>query len=666
MRYKHLLVIPIAFIFSLFAYFGMMLIIPTPAAQAHAFVIGSDPVDGSTISSMPDEVHIFFNANISPLSNAHVILTQNGSEIDISAAPAYISPTNPRELITPIKTPARQPEGSYEIKWTALSNGDGHTTYGLIGFNVGFSSVGLSGTTMLGPGSSNNLQGIHALNFTNLLAIFWEWIILLALIIWIGILVIEQYIFVEGGVTGLFTRARKLTFSLQWLCLYALLFGDIVSISLRATQLTQYEHITILNSLIGILFQSNYGHTWLLRIILILATMGLLYSISKGKKTFPAFTTPPEHIRRATTPLTKFSQNVTTTQQTPRKTVRLLETPTTIPTMPRSYAIVWWTLATCITFTYALSASTVQVLHPYYSVVLFTFMSLIAQGIWLGGFAYLSYVLLPILLGKELEYNTETLTVLIHRFAPLSLVSMLVQLVCVFFLDETSLSTVSQLWTDPFGRTLLIQTILLLATVLLTIYAFLVLRTKITRQTRRIPVVHADLPTRRTRQSELNISGKRLQITGSAATLCGAAILLCSAFMAFFAPPIRFPDIVYINQPAQQSTNATGIQTKQMGNLSVTLQVLPLQTGYNHTVIVAINDQNNHPITNAQVTISMNMATMDMGTAQQTISKGTPVYITTFTSQSTLNMAGLWNVQVEIQEPSQAPIQSTFAINMNT
>jgi hypothetical protein len=43
-----------------------------PAALAHAFVIGSDPVDGSTLNTAPSAVSIFFNVPISSASSASV------------------------------------------------------------------------------------------------------------------------------------------------------------------------------------------------------------------------------------------------------------------------------------------------------------------------------------------------------------------------------------------------------------------------------------------------------------------------------------------------------------------------------------------------------------------------------------------------------------------
>src|SRR5260370_12311798 len=106
-----------------------------PAALAHALVIGSDPIDGSTISTPPARVRIFFNASISSASIAHVyVFAANGQQVD--AAHSSIPAANPLELDTLLIHPASLPQRSDEVKWVAISNADGHTTTGLIGFNV--------------------------------------------------------------------------------------------------------------------------------------------------------------------------------------------------------------------------------------------------------------------------------------------------------------------------------------------------------------------------------------------------------------------------------------------------------------------------------------------------------------------------------------------------
>src|SRR5436309_2271122 len=161
-------------------------------ALAYAFVIGSDPVDGSTIASSPAVVRIFFNADISSASLAHVYLFTTGSTPSegqlVDAARSTISPANLRELDTPLLTPGRLLQGSYEVRWTAIATDDGHATSGLIGFNVGHSATGLSGTPLLGPSTSNYLPHM---SLQGILAVMWEWLTLLVLTFWVGMLVTE-------------------------------------------------------------------------------------------------------------------------------------------------------------------------------------------------------------------------------------------------------------------------------------------------------------------------------------------------------------------------------------------------------------------------------------------------------------------------------------------
>src|SRR5260370_7472379 len=83
-----------------------------PAALAHAFVIGSDPVDGSSISTPPAVVRIFFNTPISPDSMAHVYVFATGGPSDgqlLDAAHTTIPPPTPQELYPPLTTPPSLP-----------------------------------------------------------------------------------------------------------------------------------------------------------------------------------------------------------------------------------------------------------------------------------------------------------------------------------------------------------------------------------------------------------------------------------------------------------------------------------------------------------------------------------------------------------------------------
>src|SRR5947209_8853440 len=141
-----------------------------------------------------------------------------------------------------------------------------------------------------------------------------------------------------------------------------------------------------------------------------------------------------------------------------------------------------------------------------------------------------------------------------------------------------------------------------------------------------------------------------------------AAVLVCTSLMSFYAPPIVFPAITYTNPPIQ---NAAGNgQTKQVGDISITLQVLPGKIGVSNSIIVILTDSNGNPITDARVQLDTNMLVMDMGTAHATIDKGSPIYVTTFNKAEAFSMAGVWNVEVSVQRAGQARVQVGFQVTV--
>src|SRR2546425_2674503 len=91
----------------------------TPVALAHAFVIGSDPVDGSTVSVAPAVVRIFFNEDIGSARIAHVF-SPHGRPGE--AARSNNSTRDPRELDTPLTTPPFFPQSGYTPRLTTPSN----------------------------------------------------------------------------------------------------------------------------------------------------------------------------------------------------------------------------------------------------------------------------------------------------------------------------------------------------------------------------------------------------------------------------------------------------------------------------------------------------------------------------------------------------------------
>ena len=113
------------------------------------------------------------------------------------------------------------------------------------------------------------------LDFTSALVVAWEWLILLALAFWVGMLVCEKVALYSGA------RAQKQTRPLHWLCLVALFVGSIVSLILRTAQLSATPDLTTMEH---ILFTSSYGALWLARMGLIVLAAGLPLFVRRTRR----------------------------------------------------------------------------------------------------------------------------------------------------------------------------------------------------------------------------------------------------------------------------------------------------------------------------------------------------------------------------------------------
>ena len=717
---------------------------PTPSrasvALAHAYVIGSDPVDGSTVSSAPAVVRIFFNEAIGPASVAHVF-APDGQVVD--AAPSSISRTNPRELDTPLASPGSLPQGGYTVRWTALSSEDGHTTHGVIGFNVGQSSVSLPGETILGPSTSNTLP---QLDLFGVLSVAWDWLVMLALTFWVGILVMEGLVLVRPAArqegtpetetsqsleqeSDLLTQARKQSLPLQWLMLTALLVGEIITLILRTTVLTQTLGGSGINlpALRRLVVETNYGHLWMARVTLIAVALGLLWwttrqqnskritlsrnrsgsrfsqlrrqvaqeqsaelpidndngrgnpteekdissnegpavSAGKGLPTSAVGQVSEEVSGQTPTPqvpsLVPIKLQITSSAKAPMDVLAPLVGTRRTGTW---LTIVWFVLAGLILLTIALTSDAAQLAQPHASAIVLDWLYLAAQSMWFGTLTYLGYLLLPLLQIVEPHHYAGTCALLLRRLTTPALGTFGVLLVSGLFLSESSLSSVQQLLTDPYGRALLVKIMLIVLMLMFSVYGLFAIRPKLARQTALLPVVDVELPARRARQSALERTVHRLRQTLKLQSWMGAGALLCAALMAFYAPPIVFPANSYAisTSAASPSSAAINAQTQKVGNLSVTLEVLPGRVDYANTVVVTIDDNQGNPVTDAQVQLTTNMELMDMGTAHATVKGGNPTYIATFNKDAAFSMFGAWDITVRIQRPNQAVVQTVFKV----
>ncbi len=721
-RYLRLLLLMAGCLGLLLSLSWLPLFSQAQAALAHAFVIGSDPIDGSTINTAPTMVRIFFNADISSASSARVIVfapngPANGLEVD--GGHSSIPAGNARELDTPLLSPASLPQGSYEVKWTALALDDGHATSGLIGFNLGYSVTGLSGTPALGPSTSNHLP---QLNMQGVLSVMWEWLTALALTFWVGMAMMEGLLFararaagddLEGGVLASLRRHGR---ALQWLCLTAVLVGEIINLVLRGALLTQANEQSGIDptTIRKLVFDTSYGHLWIARFILVCLALAFLWwttrqqnqqrrqqaarlsgTMRPGKPAANRFS----QLRMQVVAAQKAEESAdvdgeATTRQEPGTQAKLTASPVApiaaLPTTPilpspmpvrpatvtgtqRWHIIAWLALAGLILFTLALSSDTAHLAQAQYSAAILTWLRLLAQAAWFGGAAYLGFVLLPQAPTLEPDHNGKFLLNLLNAYTPLLLLAFGVLLLGNLFLAETTISNAQQWLSDPYGRALLIQLLVFALMLIFTIYGFFFVKPALRRQVALLSVVQADLPARRARRSALEQTERRLKLSMHILAVLGAGVLLCAALMSFFAPPIVFPKISYVltitnADGSPVATPAANTFTQQAGNLTVTLQVAPGRVNVANTVSITLKDSSGNLITNAHIQAITNMQVMDMGTINKDLSTAgnNGTYRAVFQPNEAFSMIGAWDISLTIQQPNHTPVQTQFVITLTS
>ncbi|HEX7737716.1 MAG TPA: copper resistance protein CopC [Ktedonobacteraceae bacterium] len=674
----------------------------TPTASAHAFVVGSDPIDSSTISKPPAEVRIYFDAPVASASRAVVnAYTISSAKVLVSTGPGTVNASNPRELDIPLLPSNKLPQGGYEVRWTAVSLTDGHATSGLIGFNLGISNTGVDGTPNLGPSTSNHFP---QLSVQGILAVAWDWLVILALLFWTGILITETMIIPRVMAGNLLTQARKHSRPLQVLCLAGLLVGEVINLVLRATSFTQLLGDNGINpdTLAQFVLNTNYGHFWLARVVLL--ACALFFFWWSGKRQHQADATSPgpqsrnkkrfrqlrQQVRaesasenagassHALSTLTRSQARVSgavaanasparsTTSAQPRISPHNTLAETLAEQFSPWYSGSWLALAGLVMLSLVLSNELIQLTSLPLSAGLLSWLSLVAQATWFGGMAYLGFTLLPLPLAANPDQRAETQIRVLKRARPFLFSATGVLLVSELFLNEATIQTPGQLFTTPYGRALLTRDVLLVLMFALTAYVFFVLLPRLQRQAVLLPVVAADMPARRTRTFKLEKTGRAIKRTLQAFSGLAALTLICVALMNFFAPPVVFPNVDYnaLVQQAQASAPAASPtpQTRTAGDLSITLQVAPARAGASNTLALTLNDAQGKALTNATVKLAINMQIMDMGTAATTLTSGTPAYTTTFKANQTFTMAGVWVIQVEIDRPGQPAVNTTFQV----
>lgn len=111
-----------------------VMFVATPPASAHSAVGSTSPSDGENVATMPSEIAMAFNENVTLPGQAFKVIRGDGSEVPVGE-PQITPEGNGSVVRVPVERGADQ-NGWYAVSWSAIS-GDGHPIQGTFTFTVG-------------------------------------------------------------------------------------------------------------------------------------------------------------------------------------------------------------------------------------------------------------------------------------------------------------------------------------------------------------------------------------------------------------------------------------------------------------------------------------------------------------------------------------------------
>ncbi len=107
---------------------SLALALVAASAQAHAYLDHASPRVGSTVTSAPREVRLWFNQALEPRFTSAQLRSAAGATI----ASGAVDPADPKQIVIHVQA---LPPGAYKVFWKVLSV-DTHHTEGSFGFEV--------------------------------------------------------------------------------------------------------------------------------------------------------------------------------------------------------------------------------------------------------------------------------------------------------------------------------------------------------------------------------------------------------------------------------------------------------------------------------------------------------------------------------------------------
>lgn len=314
-------------------------------------------------------------------------------------------------------------------------------------------------------------------------------------------------------------------------------------------------------------------------------------------------------------------------------------------------------------------------------------LHLVASALWVGGLLYIVTSYLPIVQRLPLQERARSLVTILPYYTPWVIVGIVILAVTGPLSAGLHFYSPEQLFITAYGRTLAVKTLLVVALLLLSAFyiAILLPRTrkeagKYTHALQRLQAISpTEMPepvTNMKRMANGMVSEKTTTGRGRAGALShqvklreerlakrtgalsgvlrwgalvGVGVMICAGLMTALSGTLAPPTT------AQQPISRPGPFNKTVlttdNKFKAILTVNPNTFGTNVFTVTVIDDSTRQPTTNVKVTLFTNMLDMDMGTDSiplQPDGKGH------FSAPGDLEMAGNWDIRIQIRTPDNA------------
>src|SRR5579884_678043 len=621
----------------------LVLLLPA-TSEAHAILLQSDPAQDAVLKSPPSQVRMWFSEDLNPTFSTAQVLSGSTKQ-RVAEQDAHVASSNTREM--DLSLTQNLPPSVYIVLWRTQSADDGHVLNGSFIFSVAAAdgtvpkfNGSLPTSSSLGSSSTGGSTG--QLDGPTLFSLIMVTLVDLGCVFWVG-----------AQLWRMFVPPAEQEESAEHQ-------------EIRQQEERRFEHLFALPSLLLILL-ANLG---------VLVGQGMV--IAGGQAFSPRLLIGLASNGRFGTYWTMreiavvlallIASYVFFTKQRPRII---------------SASLSWINLALGLALLIAVTLSGHAAAannNILVFAVLVDWLHLLAASLWVGGMLYISTTYLPVLKGRSLKERVSSLLSTLPRYSPLAITGVVIMAVSGPFNATVHMNSWAQLISTAYGRALIIKVLLVCAMLVTSAIHVRIFRPRLAKDFAKYNALstetaeRADVNADEERSEEENgeqesekeatsvsseqykhLEGEvirqmvRLTKTLRWEPLLGVGVLLCTGLLNVFAGTLL--PAAPVPPPTQQQTTPnkpfTATVTTSDHLYTAQLQVSPNRFGPN-TFTVHVLDKNGKPDTNVGVSLYTTMLDMDMGTTAlnlQPDNKGG------FSADGDLDMAGNWQIRVEIRTP---------------